>query len=217
MPVLDKRPVKPSLLTVKRPATRSTSLPFSVHNTDETGGLAQISQLRIRSAESSTETSADPESSGGSTEELEEKNKPKCDYFFGHSSINLLFSSCLAASSPKFFVQYLHYLSSTYVHTVWTSIFFNFNSLTRTQTLTSCPPCWLTQSKSQHLYFCHLQPSLSPITHMCNGVYGAQFHQLKCSPKPLQSISCVSLMVPYSNYWILQTWLWLFFNICFLA
>lgn len=62
----DSLVAKPSVVTLMPAANRSTSFPFSLHDTDETGGLALISHCRSSSASSSTETSSDPESCGGS-------------------------------------------------------------------------------------------------------------------------------------------------------
>ena len=66
--------VKPSLVTAKPLSNRSTALPFSVHDTDETGGLAQISHLRTSMAPSSTATSSEPESVGGSDKDNHREN-----------------------------------------------------------------------------------------------------------------------------------------------
>lgn len=66
--------VKPSLVNMKLPANRSTALPFSVHDTGDTGGFAQISHRSTSTASSSTATSSDPESVGGSEEDNHREN-----------------------------------------------------------------------------------------------------------------------------------------------
>lgn len=58
--------LKPSLVTVKPPAARSSSSPFNVQDVFATGGLASISHCRSRSDSSSTVTSSDPLICGGS-------------------------------------------------------------------------------------------------------------------------------------------------------
>lgn len=70
--LVDNWLVKPSLANVKPPANMSTVLPFTVHITDVTGGLASMSHRMTSVASSSTATSSDPESIGASEQE-------KCD------------------------------------------------------------------------------------------------------------------------------------------
>lgn len=81
--------VKPLFFTVKPPANRSTLLPFSVQDTDETGGLAQISHCRTSTASSSSVTSSDPESSGASEEEHYRGNINAAEICFNNSETKL--------------------------------------------------------------------------------------------------------------------------------
>lgn len=63
--------LNPSVVSSKPVASRSTFEPLSVHQTDSTGGLAQMSQRSSRASWSSTVTFSDPESCGASEGEIE--------------------------------------------------------------------------------------------------------------------------------------------------
>lgn len=58
--------LKPSLVSAMPLSSRFTLLPFTVQDTEETGGLAKVSHCRSSTASSSTVTSSDPNRFGPS-------------------------------------------------------------------------------------------------------------------------------------------------------